>query len=118
MIKVCEIGQYLMKRNFTSNGGDEKFIKLTKTQIRWAADEKKVTKEGKYQQYKLDDVRGLVYGKVTQTMCKSCNKELEPWKCFSLVMKKRTFDIYCPVDRDIDQWVVGVSAAIERATGK
>jgi hypothetical protein len=31
MIKVCEIGQYLMKRNFTSNGGDEKFIKLTKT---------------------------------------------------------------------------------------
>jgi hypothetical protein len=29
-IKICEIGQILMKRNFNSNGGDEKFIRLTK----------------------------------------------------------------------------------------
>lgn len=51
-------------------------------------------------------------------MNKSCNKELEPWKCFSLIMKKRTFDIYCPIDKDIDQWVPGMSGAIVRATGK
>lgn len=68
--------------------------------------------------YQLADVRGVVYGKVTQTMCKSCNKELEPWKCFSLILKKRTFDLYCPVEKDIDYWVVGVSGAVVRATGK
>lgn len=73
-IKVCEMGQFFIKRNFTSNGGDEKFIKLTKTDIRWAATEEKITKKDKFQSYLLSDIRGVVYGKVTPTMRKSSNK--------------------------------------------
>ena len=75
-IRKCEAGQYLLKRHFTSDGGDEKFVKLTKTDIRWANDEDKIMKTGKNQIYLLTDVRGIVYGKVTETMRKGCNKDL------------------------------------------
>ena len=40
-------------------------------------------------------VKGVVYGKVTETMRKLSNKNLEPFKCISLIFQKRTFDIYC-----------------------
>lgn len=70
---------------------------------------------GKCQAYLLTDVKGIVYGKITDTMRKSCNKELYPWKCFSLILKKRTLDLYCPEEEDIDYWVPGMSGALARA---
>jgi hypothetical protein len=44
---------------------------------------------------KLKDVRGVMFGKASDTFLKECNKSLEPWRCFSLVFKKRTLDLYC-----------------------
>jgi hypothetical protein len=64
-IRKCEVGQYLLKRHFTSDGGDQKFVKLTKIDIRWAADEEKIMKTSKNQAYLLTDVKGIVYGKIT-----------------------------------------------------
>jgi len=72
-------------------------------------------KAGKNQAYLLTDVKGIVYGKITATMRKNCNKDLVPWKCFSLVLKKRTLDMFCPEESDIDYWVPGLSGALARA---
>ena len=37
---------------------------------------------------------------------------MEPWKCFSLVLKKRTFDLYCKEERDLLFWVPGISLCL------
>ena len=62
-VEYCEQGQYFEKRNFSSDGGEEKWILLTKTEIRWATDESKINKKGQYQSYLLKDIKGILYGK-------------------------------------------------------
>ncbi len=36
MVRLCEHGAYLNKRNFNSDGGEFKFIKLTSNCIKWS----------------------------------------------------------------------------------
>jgi hypothetical protein len=60
----------------------------------------------------MHDIKGVVYGKVTPTMRKECNHKLEAWKCFSLILKKRTFDIYCPDEREIFYLIPGISLCL------
>lgn len=45
-------------------------------------------------------------------MRKECNYKLDPWKCFSLVLKKRTFDVYLPEERDLFFWLPGLSLCL------
>lgn len=39
-------------------------------------------------------ISGLVYGKGTEVLRKSYNKDLEPYLCFSMIMKTRSMDFY------------------------
>jgi len=66
--------------------------------LRWTANEKNISNPNKVQYYHVREIRGVVYGKVTETMRKSYNKRLEQWLCFSLVLKTRSLDFYCEDD--------------------
>ena len=44
----------------------------------------------------MDEVSDIIYGKKSKVMMKKYNESLEPWLCFSIVLKKRTLDFYCP----------------------
>lgn len=64
----------------------------------------------------MAEIKGVVYGKITETMRKESNKSFEPWKCFSLILKKRTLDIYCEVEeKDIQFWLPGISYCLRKA---
>lgn len=52
-LRMCEVGQYLQKKNFSNDSGDLKFVKVTKNEIRWAGDDEKIDKESKYHSYNL-----------------------------------------------------------------
>lgn len=38
MIKLCEYGTFLNKRNFNSDGGEFKFVKINNNFIKWGKD--------------------------------------------------------------------------------
>ena len=42
MVKVCEYGCILNKRNFNSEGGQFKFVKITNAFIKWGKDPEKI----------------------------------------------------------------------------
>lgn len=74
-MKLCMDGQYFVKRHASSDGGEERFLQLTDTLVKWAPDEDKIVH--KYQSCtfqlildKLKDIKGLAYGKVTDTFLK------------------------------------------------
>ena len=65
-----------MKRHFSSDGGEEKFFQLTDVLIKWAVDEDKIN-TSKFQSCicnhnsdKLQDIRGVIYGKASETFLK------------------------------------------------
>lgn len=83
-------GQYFVKRNYTSDGGEERFLQLAPGVIKYAPDQDHILT--KYRTcrniYSLDnfaEIKGVVYGKVTSTMIKDSNKTYKPWLCFSLI---------------------------------
>lgn len=55
----------------------------------------------------IGHIQGLVYGKVTKTFQKPKNREKEAWLCFSIILKNRPFDLYCP-EESINEWVIGL----------
>jgi hypothetical protein len=61
----------------------------------------------------VSDIRGLVYGKCTDVLNKTYNKNLETWLCFSLVMRTRSMDFVCEPDQ-VNSWVVALSEEIKR----
>ena len=46
-------------------------------------------------------------------MRKECNAKLDQTKCFSLILKKRTLDFYCPKEVDIFFWLPGISICLK-----
>lgn len=65
---------------------------------------------------KLKDIKGITYGKVSETFLKECNKKLLPWLCFSLILQKRTLDFYCTDQIDPLIWLPGLTAALAGQT--
>lgn len=61
---------------------------------------------------KLKDIKGVAYGKVSDTFLKECNKKLLPWLCFSLIFQNRTLDFFCTDQIDPLIWLPGISAAL------
>lgn len=61
----------------------------------------------------MQDVKGVLYGKHTEVFQKPFNKKLEPWLCFSLVLKTRTLDFYCEKDQ-INRWLFSLSEEAKR----
>jgi hypothetical protein len=52
-----------------------------------------------------------LYGKVSKTFRKSANKSLENHLCLSLILEKRTLDLYVQ-EGNIISWVYGLSQLI------
>lgn len=75
MVRFCEYGGFLNKRNFNSDGGEFKYIKITKDKIKWSKNAQKIDESS--QSYPLKDIRGIIYGKITPNLKKSCNKGLK-----------------------------------------
>jgi len=61
----------------------------------------------------MQDVKAVLYGKLTEVFAKPFNKKLEPWLCFSLVLKSRTLDFYCEADQ-INRWMFALSEETKR----
>ena len=55
-----------------------------------------------------------MFGHITATMQKPSNKNLEPFKCISFILQKRTFDIYIPDEQDAKFWLPGISYCISQ----
>ena len=61
----------------------------------------------------LSEARALIYGKATDTLLKSYNKNLELHLCFSLVLKTRSLDFYCKPEQ-IDSWFIALSSELKK----
>jgi hypothetical protein len=93
MVRLCEYGAFLNKRNFNSEGGEFKFVKITSNFIKWGKDPEKI--ETNCQIYPIKDIKSIVYGRVSPNLNENSNKLLSYSKCFSLLLQKRTLDFYC-----------------------
>lgn len=69
MLRFCQHGSFLNKRNFTSDGGQFKFVRITPNLIKWGKNPEKVDQGG--QCYAFKDVKGIIYGKMSPTFKKS-----------------------------------------------
>ena len=114
-------GEYLDKFHLSSNGHKKQFFQIVDTkelrQLRWCDKEKDITKISACHSYQLNQIKGIVYGKITPTFRKKSNDKLEPWLCFSLMMDKRSFDVYCTED-NINKWYIGLAYAIKKHNDK
>ena len=75
MVRFCECGSFLSKRNFNSDGGEYRFVKVTNSVLKWGKNPEKI-EEG-CQLYPLKDIRSISYGKLTPTLMKPSNKLLK-----------------------------------------
>lgn len=66
MMKMCEHGGFLNKRNFNSEGGEYRFVKITNSFIKWGKDPEKI--ESNCQIYPLKDIKSIVYGRVSPNL--------------------------------------------------
>ena len=92
MVRVIEHGTFLNKRNYNSEGGEFKFVKIDSGFIKWGKDPQKIDES--CQIYPLKDIRSIVYGRVTPNLNQHYNRMLQYSKCFSLLLHARTLDFY------------------------
>ncbi|CAD8168375.1 unnamed protein product [Paramecium pentaurelia] len=112
--KTVMLGDQLTKCNKSSNGRIERFFILANDgTFRWAQNSKHINDPKSVNSYSVSDIRGLFYGKVTDVLRKSYNDKLEPWLCFSLIMKTRSMDFYVQ-PLQINSWVFAMSEEIKR----
>ncbi|CAD8160600.1 unnamed protein product [Paramecium octaurelia] len=112
--RTVMLGDQLTKCNKSSNGRIERFFILANDgTFRWAQNSKHINDPKSVNSYSVSDIRGLLYGKATDVLRKSYNDKLEPWLCFSLVMKTRSMDFYTQ-ELQINAWVMAMSEEIKR----
>ncbi|CAK80272.1 unnamed protein product (macronuclear) [Paramecium tetraurelia] len=112
--RTVMLGDQLTKCNKSSNGRIERFFILANDgTFRWAQNSKHINDPKSVNSYSVSDIRGLLYGKVTDVLRKSYNNKLEPWLCFSLVMKTRSMDFHTQ-ELQINSWVIAMSEEIKR----
>lgn len=75
MQRFCECGSFLSKRNFNSNGGEYRFVRLSNSVLKWAKNPEKI--QDNFQLYPLKDIRSISYGKCTPTLLKQSNHFLK-----------------------------------------
>jgi len=62
---------------------------------------------------RLVDAQALFIGKVTRTLNKSSNQQLEFARCFSIIFPERTLDFHCSPTQTI-KWVLALAFEIKR----
>lgn len=107
-------GDYLDKLHYTSNSKRKEYfaIKNNKFLVR-ARDKKDIDNPKKVKMYELATIKGLVYGKITPTFLKKKDKDYLPWLCISVMLGKRSLDIYCS-ETNVNVWYEGLSYAIKK----
>ena len=116
MVRVCECGTFLNKRNFNSEGGEFKFVKIDSNFIKWGKDPEKI--ETNCQIYPLKDIKSITYGRVSPNLNESWNKMLNYSHCFSLLLQKRTLDFYCKSYDELEAWVCGLTQVLKKNGNK
>lgn len=112
--EIVKTGDYLTKLNYTSNGSLRKFFRVTNNvSLRWAKKPASLSNPKSCHSYDFADIRGIVFGKCTSTFLRSKNKQLEPWLCFSLILKSRPLDLYIEESK-IDFWYIGLSEYVKQ----
>ena len=114
-IKTLLVGSKLKKQHYTTGGSKTQYFVIKKdASLRWANDRSDAQNNKSGHKYDLKDIRGIVYGHVTKTYSKrKDNKKLERWKCFSIIMKNRPFDVYCKDSHLITPWVYGLGSLVK-----
>ena len=74
----------------------------------WADKESKIKKAKKNHSYYIEDIVEIRYGKTTSTFERKKNRSLEPWLCFSIILKNRPFDFHAE-EETVNMWYYGLS---------
>ena len=108
-------GDFLVKCNRGTNSRHKKFLMLAGNgSLRWCAKSSQINKANKYQSCPMSEILGIFYGKKSQTLLKPYNKNLEPQKCLSIFLAKRTLDFYHDDVYKITKWVCVLSAETKK----
>ena len=134
-------GDYLLKCNKDTDGRHHKFFKLcTDGTLRWTTQEKQMSNPSKIQYYHTQEIRGVVFGKITPgglfylykynykykynyniynyiVFRKKYNAKLESHLCFSLILKTRSLDIYCE-EEQVNPWLIALSCEVKKNNPK
>lgn len=108
-------GDTLKKLNYSSSGGKLQYFIIKKdATLRWATTKSSALSTKTSHKYNLSEIKGIVYGHVTRTFHKSkSNAQLEPWRCFSILLKNRPFDVYCTDSSQVTRWIYGMGMLIK-----
>ena len=107
------VGDTLTKLNYTSSGTLQKFFKVfNNTTLRWGKKPSDLLNLRNSHSYHFKDIRGIIYGKCTNTFKKSSGRSMEQWLCFSLILHKRPLDVYAEEDQ-INLWYIGLSELLK-----
>lgn len=106
-------GDYLIKYNVHNSDKHPKFFKITSQFLQYATNDKTIKDQSKSGWYYFKDIKGIVFGKVSDVMIRPAYRKLEPFLCFSLYMEKRTLDLYATKDQ-IDAWFISLSILIKK----
>ena len=111
------LGDTLQKLNYSSSGSKPQyFIIKTDATLRWATSKSSATTStpSPPHKYNLSEIRALLYGHVTKTFHKSKkNAQLPPWQCFSILLKNRPFDVFCPDPSQVTRWIYGMGMLVK-----
>lgn len=109
-------GGYMKKLNYSTSGGRKQFFKVHEGKLIWADKESRIKKAKKNHSYFIEDIVEIRFGKTTSTFLKKKNQTLEPWLCFSIILKNRPFDFYAAEDT-INKWYYGLAKLFEISRG-
>jgi tetratricopeptide (TPR) repeat protein len=107
-------GDFLTKVNFGSSGKKIKFFRVCEDNVlRWGDKEADLKNPAKKHTVYLSEVKGVIYGKKSETFVKSGNKALLPWYCMTLKLQNRTLDFYLKPEQ-ATHWVIGLSYLVKK----
>ena len=114
-LQIMQNGMELLKFNFESNSKPHKrFFKVSADghSLEFGSKPSKLNR-----QYKLEDVKYLVYGPYSKVFHKRRNMfalASGRERCFSVVTSKRTLDVQAPSDEACEAWYLGLQFLVEK----
>ena len=108
-IKFLAEGSMLLKYHFGDGRPELRYVFVDLTgsvpSLRWRA-----KRSGRFittRSLPLDSLQ-LLYGPQTDAFTRRTHFISAPWRCFSLVSRKRTLDLQAETDKELEGWVLGL----------
>jgi hypothetical protein len=92
-LKKCIAGATIIKVNYGNSSVAERYLKIGEKGLVWGSSKDEVEESSSSCKWK--HVLGVVYGKASPNLAKDKFAHLQPWRCFSLLTRDRSFDFYC-----------------------